>query len=218
MERKRGPYKRYLSDPTVPVPRQTKFNWRQLSTDGNCVIGEDTVPRSTTTSVSLNEGSAMDLGLPVHLENDGVRDGAVLREDNGGAIPDEGDDSAFGSKGTELVPGDDPGNSEYSDLNEDDELDTDSDDDLGGAWGAGVQEGGAEPQQSSSTHNPLYPGAKITEETGIMLILSLATRHRLTHSAISDVLRVISMHLPKGVEPTSYRSDTKTFYAYLMFL
>ncbi len=142
-----------------------------------------------------------ELGLPLHLER-GVGNGAValLRED--GAIRGEGDDGISPSEDSGL------GNGEYSDSDEDDELDTDSDDDLGGAWGAGVLAGGAEPQQSSPTHRPLYPEAKITEERGIMLILSLANRHRLTHSAISDILRVISMHLPKGIEPTSYRSET----------
>ena len=53
---------------------------------------------------------------------------------------------------------------------------------------------------------PLYPGAQITEKMGTMLILTIATKHRLTRSAISDILRVVSMHLPEGTNPKPYRS------------
>ena len=94
------------------------------------------------------------------------------------------------------VPSDGPGSSS-SDSNYEFENESDSDIELGVAW---------EPQQSNPAHQSLYPGAQITEETGAMLILSLATKHRLTHSAISDILRVASMHLPEGTNPTFYRS------------
>ena len=59
--------------------------------------------------------------------------------------------------------------------------------------------------QSRPAHQPLYPGAQIDEETGIMLILSLANKHRLTHSALSDIVRVVTMHLPQGTKLKSYR-------------
>ena len=76
-------------------------------------------------------------------------------------------------------------------------IESDSESDFGGA---------EEPPQFSPAYQPLYPGAQITEETGIMLILSLANRYRLTHSAVSDILQIVAMHLPQGTKPKSYRS------------
>lgn len=65
--------------------------------------------------------------------------------------------------------------------------------------------------ESSSESEPpepkLYAGALITEEMGLILLLSLATRHKLTNAAFSDVLRVVRLHLHAGcITPASYAS------------
>ena len=43
----------------------------------------------------------------------------------------------------------------------------------------------------------LFEGAQITLNTGIMLITSLISRHKLTYQAVSDVLRILCLHLPR---------------------
>lgn len=40
----------------------------------------------------------------------------------------------------------------------------------------------------------------------MMLLLSLASRHKITYSALSDILRVVCMHLPSNSVPTAYKS------------
>ncbi len=46
-----------------------------------------------------------------------------------------------------------------------------------------------------------------------MLLLSLATRHKLTNVAFSDVVKVVSLHLPVGCAPSSYVSVYKLIRA-----
>ena len=39
-----------------------------------------------------------------------------------------------------------------------------------------------------------------------MLIMSLASKHKLTYSALADILKVICLHLPADSIPASYKS------------
>ena len=48
-----------------------------------------------------------------------------------------------------------------------------------------------------SPAHPLYSGAQIEEGMGVMLLLSLAMRHKLTYTAFADIIKVINIHLPK---------------------
>ncbi len=177
----RGPYKRYLSDPSLPIPRQTRFNWRCVADEGI-----DDLPGLSATSSfdpTLQDGHSS--ATPMDLEPE-VSDALCCP----GA-----DDDGIGS---------DSESSSESDLESEQNT---SGDEMGGALPAGAREGGANLQQahSSPAYHPLYPDAQITEEEGIMLILSLSTKHRLTQSALSDILRVVSIHLPQGTTPASYR-------------
>lgn len=62
------------------------------------------------------------------------------------------------------------------------------------------------PTSSLSLHASLGDGAPISDEMGMMLILSLLTKHRLTYSALEDILKVVSEHLPSGSVPSTYKS------------
>ncbi len=62
---------------------------------------------------------------------------------------------------------------------------------------------------STTTSPALYPGAQITEEVGVMLVMSLAARHNLTNTALADILKVVTLHLPLGCAPTAYSSVYK---------
>ena len=63
---------------------------------------------------------------------------------------------------------------------------------------------GAHP---SPTHSLLYEGAQISEDMGMMLLMCLATKHKMSFSALADVLKVVCMHLPAGTSvPTAYKS------------
>ena len=161
--KKRGPYRRYLTDPTVPIPRQTLYNWR--CTDGS------TPPTSETIQL---EASRMDVDQDCHTD-----------------IVDE-------VAGEETYENDSTSSESESDRDE-----AEDSGDLESAWEQ-MEEGGAEQQMGGSER--LYPGARISEDTGILLLTSLASKHRLTHVALADILSVIAMHLPEGIEtPKSYR-------------
>ena len=61
----------------------------------------------------------------------------------------------------------------------------------------------ANPTHRSSTLNQ---GVGLSEEMGVMLVISLASKHRLTYSALADILKVICLHLPADSVPASYKS------------
>ena len=53
----------------------------------------------------------------------------------------------------------------------------------------------------------LYPGARITETMGLQLLHTLSMRHGLTRAAFGDILKVIGLHFPAAHNiPHSYRS------------
>ena len=50
----------------------------------------------------------------------------------------------------------------------------------------------------------LYPSAKITKDFSSVSILKLAARHNLTKTALSDILKLISRHLPSDTATPSH--------------
>ena len=62
--------------------------------------------------------------------------------------------------------------------------------------------------RASPTHRSsvLNQGVGLSEEMGMMLVISLASKHRLTYSALADILKVICLHLPADSVPASYKS------------
>ena len=57
----------------------------------------------------------------------------------------------------------------------------------------------------------LYPGSCISEATGTLLLRSLAAKHRLTRSAMGDILQVLTLHMPENTAPMSYASHYRLF-------
>ena len=137
--RKRGPYKRYLTEPSRRIPRQTRYNWRVRSRILSST--HDSIDRSQEVHDHEDDGPCEDQGVP---------------EDAG---------------------------------SESDRVE--------------VEEGGADRSPS----HLLYPGAKISEDIGVALLLSMATKHKTSFSALADILKVLCMHFPAGTPvPTAYKS------------
>ena len=148
-ERRRGPYKRYLTDPTARIPRQTRFNWRKQ-------------PR---------------ISSPTHHGS------APSNCDTSASSASEGEDDATREPQDSDSPEDNRSGSDNADLSDD-----------------GI---GAHP---SPTHSLLYEGAQISEDMGMMLLMCLATKHKMSFSELAD-LKVVCMHFPAGTSvPTAYKS------------
>ena len=50
--------------------------------------------------------------------------------------------------------------------------------------------------RNADTPQPLYPGASITVEDSILSIMKYALRHKMSYSALSDLLSLITLHIP----------------------
>lgn len=155
---KRGPHKRYLSNPEYPVPRQTRYNWRHAAAaDSGAELDDSRVPDSVLCS-SLPEISTSNPELT----------------DSNTAVTDLEGDGATASNSDEpdFEIGSDPAPSPSHSL--------------------------------SPTH--LCDGVQISSEVGLKLIMSLVVKHKLTTSALADILKVINMHLPIDYVPSPYKS------------
>ncbi len=156
MSKRRGPYKRYLSDQLFRIPRQTRHNWRERE-------------RASTDS------------SPAHLDLTEALDNVEPNTSAGASVID-----SCGEENEE---------SEFSEM----EVDSDPESFDGDGTASSVEEEGGATTDSQPSHAPhplLYEGAQITKEIGVKLLLSLATRHRLTLSALGDILKLVSVHLP----------------------
>jgi hypothetical protein len=60
-------------------------------------------------------------------------------------------------------------------------------------------------RNADSSPTPLQ-GAQISQEMGVLLLLSLTVRHNLTYSALADIMKVICTHFPPDADPTPYKS------------
>ena len=83
-----------------------------------------------------------------------------------------------------------------------------SESDENGSKSGEMEEGLDEETLGGAYSSPalLYPGAETSEEMGILMTTSLDAKHKLTYSALGDILRVICIHLPAGTLPTPYKS------------
>ena len=57
----------------------------------------------------------------------------------------------------------------------------------------------------SDIHQPLYDGSKLTMFESHLVILKYGLRHGLTKLALSDLLNLVGMHLPKTCMVSLYR-------------
>ena len=57
-----------------------------------------------------------------------------------------------------------------------------------------------------STNNVIYPGASMTVEDSILSIMKYAMRHKTTYSALTDLLGLVSLHLPNNSDKEHLRS------------
>ena len=174
--RKRGPYKRYLTDPDYPVPRQTRYNWRLA----NAVESDD-----CESDDDLATQNPLESPTPVRATSS-----CDETEDDVDPIESATEDD---TDPTESANEDDANQIESATEDVADAIES---------------EQGYGNDRTSPTHltSMLYPGAGMSQEMGMMLIMSLASKHKLTYSALADILKVICLHLPADSIPASYKS------------
>lgn len=163
MSKKRGPYKTYLTDPSIAIPRQTRYNWRKSEQSRN---------DSSPTHRNVQEDVEVDSFACASFFDGSLCSGAENEDDDVNA-----------------------------------EMEVDSDPvtfDRDDTTSTLEEEGGVTGDTHSSLGPLLYEGAQISEETGVMLLLSLATRHKLSLSALGDTSPLLFQ----------YRLPTNRFICY----
>ena len=61
-------------------------------------------------------------------------------------------------------------------------------------------------QNVNSNRKPLYSGTSVSVEDSILSIMKYSLKHKTTYAAISDLLELISLHLPYGSNKEHLRS------------
>ena len=175
--RKRGPYKRYLSEPDCKVPRQTLHNWRRRQDEAAAILDEANNEFDNSEGAEFTDSSQAVLDPP-------LAESGSIEQPN---LQDNGSDpfsasSRLGSSDIDADPESSSG--------------TDSDSSVDSS-----------PAHQASPAHKLFNGAQVSDEMAVMLVLGLQSKHKLTQSALSDILSVLSMHLPSGQSiPTAYKS------------
>ena len=169
--RTRGPYKRYLTDPEYPVPRQTRYNWRRAAESDDFDSDDDLTTQNPLESQTPNSGC----------------DESHQTEDDVESVTEDDADP------TESANEDDANQIESAGGDVADPIESD-------------QGYGNDGTSRTYLTSMLYPGAELSQEMGMMLVMSLASKHKLTYSALADILKVICLHLPADSIPASYKS------------
>jgi len=163
----RGPYRRYVADTGVSVPRQTQHNQRQRSTPTSQNTSSTHLPPATCTTTASSTYLTLATSTPV-----------------GAPSPTTTIDSEV------VAPTLDVEDAELLSEASEDEMDT----------------GSQTVSEEESDSHLIYPGAQLSQEMSIVLILSYASRHKLTYTALGDLLRLLSLHFPKSATlPAPYR-------------
>ena len=197
MQSKRGPYKRYLKDPSFPIPKQTLWNWRTR---------DSYIATTSNTCCALSNETSM----PLSLAMDQLADNSSSEEETEASpsqlksskLPTYSDAEELGAACesptySDAELGEDVGESPaYSSGEESD---------CGNAL-ANASDADKIPSTSSPAQSPLYPGAKINAATGALLLHSLTMKHGLTHAALADILQLLRLHLPEHSTPAAYGS------------
>ena len=189
---KRGPYKRYLTDPNCRVPKQTRCNWKRLAADTSSESesdhDRDTVGEMRTETLVREKEVNEDSEMEAEANEEGVWAWEAGEWRDGDAGKEESLDSEVEANTV---------NEDYTDSESSTEGNTarENEGDRGVA---------GSPAHSSDEINA--NGPQVSVEEGIMLILNLAWRHKLTNIALSDVLKVICFHLPENSIPAPYKS------------
>ena len=64
----------------------------------------------------------------------------------------------------------------------------------------------AQNVNSNGSRKPLYSGTSVSVEDSILSIMKYSLKHKTTYAAISDLLELISLHLPYGSNKEHLRS------------
>ena len=176
---KRGPYKRYLKDPSFPIPKQTLWNWRKRDS-------------YIATTINTCHAQSHEASIPLSLAVDQPA-GDSCSDEETEASPSQlmsSDSPTYWESPTNSGAEEEVGaayNSPTSgeENNCSDELDIT-------AHASDII-----PSTSSPALSLLYPGAKISVATGILLLHSLTKKHGLTQAALADILQLLHLHLPE---------------------
>ena len=170
----RGPYKKYRFDPTLRVPRQTRYNWRRAEV---AVQEAEVAVQEAEVAVATEQNTVPDCSS--------AHDGQEANEPRWEDLEERGAALSNEPCLDESPDTEDPESVE-------DESDTESET--------------VELQQEQLELSCDMNGAQISEETGVMLLSSLLTRHKLTNAALSDIISLLRLHLPANCTPKSYKS------------
>lgn len=177
MPPKRKSYKQWQRDSSIPIPKRTLVRLKKKA-GGILDINVNTAPaaeRRTHSDDDVNEIDENNFILPNRTSDDECADFPSNENDDYGICDDElliGEHADFDAD-------------EYSDREFICESESSSSD---------ASEG--EEEFHDQFNDVIYPGASITVEESILSIMKYAIRHKTTYSALSDLLGLLSLHLP----------------------
>lgn len=213
VKKRRGSYLSYLSNPSLKVPKTSKYRKKLSKEDFHCASSEDKAGGSSYQTEDV-DSSYCDQSEDICLEDRECFDlleGFLPQNEKDVVAQDQLTDgysvitanklfcSGFPEDGCCDTPpqvpdfSDDPAldasqiSDDWDENRMDEQLETDESESLDGF--VKIYE------LSSSCDSPLYAGSPVTFSVSLLLIITFAMRHNLTGLALADLLTLINVHL-----------------------
>ena len=193
MPPKRKFYKQWQRDSSIPIPKRTLVRLKKKA-GGILDINVNTAPAAERRYASDSNHSDDDVNEIV--ENNFILEPNRTSDDECAEFP-ANDELNYGICDDEISIG------EHADLDADEysdrELICESE-----SSSSDTSEG--EEEFHDQFNDVIYPGASITVEESILSIMKYAIRHKMAYSELSDLLGLLSLHLPDNSNKEHLRS------------
>lgn len=233
MSQKGKKYKQWQRNPNIPIPKRTLARLKKARTDAVLTsdvtfedLSELSEDCSDLSTVSSNTERQTIKGNRMHVDTSDS-DSSVCVSDRENEDDYRDQDELANSELLYLLPDDDEYVPTCSDRIEHDSVEADAEPfhlleeedyrdstdqvycpEYDSMSSVSDSEDDTQNVASNGSRKPLYSGSSISVEDSILSIMKYSIKHKTTYAAISDLLELISLHLPYG----SNKEHLKSLY------
>ena len=207
-------YKQWLRDGNVPIPKRTLVRLKKAAASNYCTIRDESLlaeDRTITEQSELNQDITWEISgnCEAILNDQTVQTPTREVTTQTSLISYDNEWSEDEIEAPNRIQCDDVSLTDLCHLQEDcDYRDIDSDEASYRCESESEDSDFEENGNNTNAPKQLYPGASITIEDSILSIMKYALRHKTSYSALTDLLSLITLHLPTE----SYTEHLQSLY------
>ena len=200
MPLKRVSYKRWKTDTNVPIPKRTLARLKKAEKQRNLCVTTSMAPVDLCDAVSVTTDQTVTEYVDTDNDETLVQYSQQLAMQS--VATDETRENHARDDFAQIEDGSNASDTEF--ICESDISDTESGDDSDDSSGEEM----VLENYLDNMSDFIYPGASITTEDSILSIMKFSIRHKCTYTATTDLIALVSLHLP----PNSKKDHLKSLY------